>query len=214
MFIACWSVKGGSGSTVAAASLALVLASAGGGAGSLLVDLGGDCPAVLGLAEPTGPGVGDWLMSSADSVALAALEVPATANVQLLPRCSIPAEKPGRLLELAEILLADPRPVVVDIGVLTSATTELAAAATVSLLVIRPCYLALRHAVAAAIKPSGIIVVEEPGRSLSSADIATIVGAPVVATVPLDPAIARAVDAGLLATRLPRVLERNLRKAA
>ena len=39
-------------------------------------------------------------------------------------------------------------------------------------------------------------------------------GAPVVAEVGVEPAVARAVDAGLLATRLPRSLERALGRAA
>jgi hypothetical protein len=40
------------------------------------------------------------------------------------------------------------------------------------------------------------------------------VGAPVVATLTLDPAVARAIDAGLLAARLPRLIQRQLRDAA
>jgi hypothetical protein len=40
------------------------------------------------------------------------------------------------------------------------------------------------------------------------------VGAPVVAEVSVDPQVARAVDAGLLATRLPRGLARELDRAA
>ena len=39
-------------------------------------------------------------------------------------------------------------------------------------------------------------------------------GAPVVASVSVDVAVARAVDAGLLAARLPRLLQRELRGAA
>jgi hypothetical protein len=51
-----------------------------------------------------------------------------------------------------------------------------------------------------------VVVVEEPGRALVSRDVADVLAAPVMATVPLDPAVARAVDAGVLARRLPRVL--------
>jgi CO dehydrogenase nickel-insertion accessory protein CooC1 len=53
--IVCWSVKGGSGTTVVASTLALVHA-AQSSRGALIVDLAGDVPAVLGLAEPTGIG--------------------------------------------------------------------------------------------------------------------------------------------------------------
>jgi hypothetical protein len=48
---------------------------------------------------------------------------------------------------------------------------------------------------------------------LSSDDVSTTIGAPVVAEVQLDPAVARQVDAGLLAGRLPRSLQ-PLRAAA
>jgi hypothetical protein len=41
-----------------------------------------------------------------------------------------------------------------------------------------------------------------------------VVGAPVLAEIEADPAVARAVDAGLLRGRLPRSLERGLRDAA
>ena len=48
------------------------------------------------------------------------------------------------------------------------------------------------------------MLVSEPGRSLRAADVERSVGAPVVATVSLDVAVARAVDAGLLDARACR----------
>ncbi len=54
------------------------------------------------------------------------------------------------------------------------------------------------------------MLVDEPGRSLTAADVARAIGAPVVAEVAVDPAIARAVDAGLLAARLPRAMVKSL----
>ena len=71
-----------------------------------------------------------------------------------------------------------------------------------SLLVTRPCYLSLSRACRLR-RPDGIVLVEEPGRSLTATDVARAIGAPVVARVTVDPAMARAVDAGLLAARLP-----------
>ena len=65
MVVSCWSAKGGSGTTVVAVSLALVLA-ARGGSGVLLVDLAGDAPAVLGLADPGGPGLAAWAAAGAE----------------------------------------------------------------------------------------------------------------------------------------------------
>ena len=59
-------------------------------------------------------------------------------------------------------------------------------------------------------RPDGVVLVEEPGRSLTAADVARAVGAPVVARIDVDPAIARAVDAGLLAARLPAAMVKSL----
>ena len=83
-----------------------------------------------------------------------------------------------------------------------------------SLLVLRPCYLALRRALAAPIRPSAVVLVNEPGRALTRRDIEDVLGVPVRAEVDFDPSIARAVDAGLLAGRVPRALERALKEAA
>ena len=59
-----------------------------------------------------------------------------------------------------------------------------------------------------------MVLLTEPGRSLTRVDVEDCVGAPVVAEVSVDPAVARAVDAGLLASRLPRGLAKELRRAA
>jgi hypothetical protein len=59
-----------------------------------------------------------------------------------------------------------------------------------------------------------VVLVTEPGRALDRGDVERVVGAPVRAEVAVDPAVARAVDAGLLVSRLPRGLERSLRRAA
>jgi hypothetical protein len=78
----------------------------------------------------------------------------------------------------------------------------------VSLLVTRPCYLALRRALhdGATSNASGVVVVTEPGRALDSDDIAAVLGIPVITTIPVRSDIARAVDAGVLAARLPEPL--------
>ena len=56
--------------------------------------------------------------------------------------------------------------------------------------------------------------VREPGRVLSRHDVEHVVRAPVVAEIELDPGVARTVDAGGLAGRLPRSLARALRDVA
>lgn len=219
--ILCWSVKGGSGVSVVAATVALLLAGAteeppGPEAPVWLLDLAGDQPAVWGVPEPSGPGALDWIAagSHADAPALRALGVPTGAGVEVVPsgtrhpldRDALAAAA-GRLVAFA----TDHR-VVVDLGV-GPPPVALGAAARRSLLVIRPCYLALRRAVPAAGAASGVVLVEEPGRGLGRADIEAALRVPVVATVALDPAVARAVDAGLLTTRLPTSLRRSLRGA-
>jgi hypothetical protein len=225
VFISCWSVKGGSGTTVVAATLALLLASdvsyrglADAAPGALLADFGGDVPAVLGLAEPTGDGVLDWLASDAGPAALPRLELDGGGGLAVLPRGAGPVLRGrtdgDRVRQLAEAWAVGTRPVVADLGLLSPRWHELAAGATTSLLVIRPCYLALRRALEAPLRPSGVVLVDEPARSLGRRDVEEVLQVPVVATVEFDPMVARAVDAGLLAGRLPRQLARSLRAAA
>lgn len=216
MLIALWSVKGGSGTTVVSVALAGMLARQS-SAGSLLADFGGDVPAVLGMAEPPGPGLGEWLASGSEvpADALSRLEISGPGGLRVLPSGSDAAAVPGRAEVLTAILAADPRPVVADCGTgPVCAGLALAAAASASLLVLRPCYLSLRRAVQAPLRPSAVILVSEPGRSLGRSDVEGVLGVPVRAVVGIDPAIARAVDSGLLASRLPRGLERALRHAA
>jgi hypothetical protein len=69
----------------------------------------------------------------------------------------------------------------------------------VSLLVTRPCYLALRRALheGATSNACCVVAVTEPGRALDSDDIAAVLGLPVITTIPLRAEIARAVDAGV-----------------
>jgi hypothetical protein len=68
--------------------------------------------------------------------------------------------------------------------------------------------------VAAPIRPSAVVLVTERGRALTAADVEDVLGVPVRAEIPWDERIARAVDAGLLAARVPRLLQRALKAAA
>ncbi len=215
MLVACWSAKGGSGTTVIAAALALSYARAPGGA--LLADLAGDAPCVLGLPEPEGPGLSDWLDAgtSVPADALSRIEIEAAPGLALLPRGAAASDATTRADVLASLLLGDSRTVVADCGVgPAGAARAVAAAASVSLLVVRPCYVALRRALAAPLRPSGIVLVSEPGRALGPRDVEDVLGVPVRAEVAVEASVARAVDAGLLTSRLPRSLERALRRAA
>jgi MinD-like ATPase involved in chromosome partitioning or flagellar assembly len=219
MLIACWSAKGGVGTTVVAAGLGLHLASRT-PAGSLLVDLAGDLPIALGCPDTESPGIRDWLAAEGEipTDALARLERPMHDGVGLITRGLGPLLG-GRASLLARLLSAEPRTVVADCGVVTETEADVvarqvAATASVSLLVLRPCFLGLRRAVRLTLRPTGIVVVNDEGRAITSDDIESVLGVPVVARVRVSPAVARAVDAGLLAGALPRTLERDLRHAA
>jgi cellulose biosynthesis protein BcsQ len=213
----CWSVKGGSGTTVVAASLGLLAASAPGGA--LLVDLAGDIPAALGLPQPGGPGVRDWLTADAgvEADAIGHLSEPASPGLRVVPAGAGGADRPpsrARVELLARTLAEQATEAIVDLGVPNPSWQPLLARADTSLLVIRPCYLALRRATTLTWRPTGIVLVREPGRALGRREVEDVTGVRVLAEVDVEPSIARAVDAGLLASRLPRGLSRPLRAAA
>lgn len=210
--IIVWSIKGGSGTTVTACGLALRSPTP-----ATLVDLAGDVPATLGLPEPAGPGVGDWLRSpTADADDLTHLVIPVRNGLGMVTTGSpLPAVPPWDRLATALGPDRDPRlgSVVVDAG-FGEPPDALTRVATQSLLVTRPCYVSLRHSVLLTHRPTGVVLVTEPGRVLTVSSIEHAVGAPVVAQVPWDPAVARAVDSGMLASRLPRTLANTLRRVA
>jgi hypothetical protein len=206
MITLCWGAKGGSGTTVVAATLALASSPP-----TLLVDLAGDLPIALGLPAPVGPGVGDWSLSTAGADRLDALRVPVAPEVELLPTGVVRPR--GRWAELAGHLRHTGGNVVIDAGT-GAPPAELRRAADRTLLVTRACYLGLRKAIDARVPVDGIVLVEEPGRSLSGDDVTAALGAPIIGTVLLDPAVARAVDSGLLLARLPRAYRRVMEAAA
>ena len=211
--IVCWSVKGGSGTTVVSAAIAVMLASRS-DLGARIVDLGGDLPATLGMGEPAGQGVSEWLMSPDDvgGDALENLLIPASKSLSLIPLGYKKLDDTARYELLAQSLANVSQPVVVDAGS-GAARSPFIAHAIVSYLVIRPCYLALRRAAALEQPPTGIILINEDGRALGKHDVEAVTGAPVIAEIPYESTIARSVDAGLLAGRLPTTLGRRLAAA-
>ena len=218
MLITCWSVKGGSGTTVVASSLALLLAER--AVDTCLVDLGGDVPAALGLTEPDGPGIGDWLDAATISSthlpdpstvgsSLATLEVPVAPSLAVLPlghRCCSPL---ASWSTLAAHLASSPRTYIVDGG--TNALPPLLRSLALhDYLVVRGCYLALRRAVNLCPRPSGVVHVAEPGRVLRAPEVEAACGVPLVAEIAWDPAISRSVDSGQLRSRMPAALRLGL----
>ncbi len=225
MVTLCWAAKGGSGTTVTAAILAMVERSA-----TLLVDLDGEIPRVLGLPGPDRPGLADWLGSDAPEAHLDDLLIDVDDHLRLLPwtttRAPTSLDPVGRPVARFPDAPADRRRrfvswlrsrvrerVIVDAGT-GEPSADLVEIAATSLLVTRPCYLALQRALLADAQPTGIALIDEKGHGLSKREIERSLGAPVVAKLTHDPAVSRAVDSGLLGVRLPKGIKRELRGAA
>ena len=214
--IVCWSVKGGSGTTVVASTIALMRA-AESQRGALLVDLAGDVPAVLGLAESSGPGINDWFANCdhGSRMTLQSIAIQATANLQIIARGlkQLDAKENRNFTELCAALKTFDLPIIVDAGC-GLPSPDLLANASSSLLITRPCYLSLRRAAQLSVSPTGIVLINEAGRALGKHDVEAVIGAPVVAEIDFEAAIARAVDAGLLASRIPTIMSKQLAAVA
>ena len=219
MLTACWSVKGGSGTTVVTATL--LLGAAASGRQVVGADFGGDLALALGLPEPTGPGLCDWLAAGPEvpSDALARIAHDTPHGITLIPRgnadAAVPRDPDGgpRLAKALRTVRAG-SPVIADCGRLDAGATDaFVAAADRSLLVLRPCYLALQRANHAP-RPTAVVLVGEPQRRLTGRDVEAILGVPVVAEIAWHPHIAHAVDEGLLRKPLPRQLVHALRAVA
>jgi hypothetical protein len=170
------------------------------------------CPAVLGTAEPAGPGLTDLLRPDASIGHLAACLVDLGA-MDLLPYGNATIENvPSSIWpELGKLMAADSRHWIVDAG--HSVAQALAPAADNAILVTRHCYLALRAAQRLAFRPSGVVSIHEDGRVLATRDIERVIGAPVITSIPVTADMARCVDAGLLAiARIPRQAHAAMRR--
>ncbi len=220
MVTLCWAAKGGSGTTVVTTTIALESTRP-----ALLVDLAGDIPAVLGMAEPDRPGVADWLDSDGAPTQLDDLLVDIDDLTVLLPyreqhhsAMSQPnVAAPARWSALGAWFDAWAQnvggEVWIDAG--TGAPPPgLAACVEHRWLITRPCYLSLRQAARDAVRPTGVVLVDEPGRALRARDVERATGAPIVTRLLIDPRVARSVDAGLLSSRPPFTIRRSLRRAA
>jgi MinD superfamily P-loop ATPase len=189
-------VKGGSGTSVVAALLAIAAAQV---EPTVLVDADGDQPAIFGVASGT-TGFRDWWQARVEVDALERLAIDISSTLRLIPSgTSMPdAQRDFRGIDDALTI--------VDAGTIreNDFAAQIVESSAKSLLVLRPCYLAARRASLSDLRIDGMVVVEEQGRSLRSKDLADVVGAPVVAMIPWDLSIARTIDAGRLANRVPR----------
>jgi len=215
MLCALWSPKGGSGTTTVAAACALAAAR---GAGARLADLEGDQAAMLGMAADPPTGLADWLAAGPDAPteALDRLGVDAAPRLTLLPRGSSegPPASAAAGAALGVALRDSSVPTLADLGTASSpAAQAMLEVSDVGLMVVRGCYLTLRRAVAAPglAATHGILLVDEAGRSLGAREVADVLGRPVLARFPVRSAVARAIDAGVIASRLPDPLARPAR---
>jgi hypothetical protein len=216
--LAVWSPKGGSGTSVVAAGLAVVLSSSQTGRGARIADLTGDQTSIFGVGSEPVNGLAGWLAAGpeAPTDALARLSMPIRPRLVLLPRAGDPGPLPGDGAAGAALAVAlDDMPTVLDCGVPCDPAARAAVeTATTSVVVMRPCYLALRRAVRDELLTSamGIVLVGEEHRAIRASDVSSVLGRPVLARVRLRPSIARSVDAGLFAGRLPHDLLAPMRR--
>ncbi len=72
-----------------------------------------------------------------------------------------------------------------------------------------PCYLGLRTITTCGVRADGIVLLMEPGRSLTRRDVSDVCDVPVIAEIAVTANVARTIDAGLLVSRLHRLPEFN-----
>ena len=206
MFTILSSPKGGTGTSVVAASLAIVSSSS---SPTLLVDLSGDQAAILGLPQPP-IGLSDWAngMTYREFDEIISL---CHDNLYLAPTGTFDFETLNanawdKLLRALSLKHSEGCNIIVDLG---RADIPLALRKIVDTcyLVTRPCYLALRRAVDLETAFSGVIVVNEPDRVLTSRDVESVLKLKCVAEIPYTSEISRRVDSGLLKSRLPMTLQ-------
>ncbi|MEM7337924.1 MAG: hypothetical protein AAF467_04690 [Actinomycetota bacterium] len=214
-----WSVAGGCGVTT------VVVAAAAGASPAepvLIVDVDGAVAPVLGVARAP-LGLYDWLAAERPPADAFARLVEIHGAVALLgPGLrALGADRevdqwaPGRLDELVRSLRRNGRRVLVDAGSqpwrhpLARALVDHADASYLVTRLGRPEFdvvtePSVSESVAAHV--DGVIAIVEPGRVLTARDLGRVVGTTTTLSVPWDPAVAAAVDAGSLTRRCPRAL--------
>lgn len=217
MLTICRSTKGGSGTSTVTAGLAGIcgrqtIHRTSPPVRVLTIDLLGDLPAVFGTTSPP-IGVAEWLDRSSDRE-FHELTIDCGHSVHLLPTGSNPLPEVtspswNRLAAAIDHDIANGTHVFVDAGTgplpeafrVRTQTTPLR-----TLLIVRPCYLALRRAMEDGPHADGVVLVTGGSRVLTRRDVESVLGIPVVAEVPLHPDVARRVDSGLFLSRLPAAL--------
>jgi hypothetical protein len=175
------------------------------GTNTLLIDLCGDVPAAIGMAEPQGPGINDWLDedNSGDPQQLVLLGTPVIPGLVVVHRGARFVNGEPRWESLANAISELPHDVIIDAGT-TFVPDALTTAMTDVSMVVKPCYLSLRRA-SRLPRPSNVYVVKEENRALTVKDVGNVLGVPIAAEIPYEAAISRAVDAGLLPARVEQL---------
>jgi hypothetical protein len=190
-----YGAKGGVGTTTVAAALALRLSIDGptvliDGRGSAATRFGDDLLAMLGSVPTAARGA-----------------TPLPFGTQVAPNLFWGSWHVDATTE--------PRSIVVDngcdLGAVALADDD---PSTVRLLVTRNDYFSLRRYCA---QPKdvtalfdGVVLVEQGGGALGPREVADVTGLPILTTIPVEPVIARANDAGVFATRLPDPIKNNV----
>lgn len=192
---ALWAAKGGSGTTVTTAAAAIHEPG-----NVIIVDLQGDLIDVLATPWPA-TGLDDWLLGDpTEPIDQLLIEVDATTR--LLPTrgpIDLNQVKDERVQRLGEWMRGTQAIVLIDAGTGRPADA-LIEIVDRNLIVTRPCYLALMKGVRADHQAGGIVLIDEPSRSLNASSVERSLDAPIVATIEHHPSIARSVDAGLITT--------------
>lgn len=147
------------------------------------VDGQSDLPSILGIPEPSAP---------FDPVDV-------YDDGRLIFHSMIPSDLATRYIDSK---------IIIDYGTLTPHRFSPKADRTIG--VVRACYVTLRRAVAMHYAADELILITEVGRALNTRDVERALGITVSCELPWDPAIARVVDAGLLSSRLPFVINQAM----
>lgn len=210
MFISVWSPKGGVGTSTVAVALASTITEC--YRDVRLVDLGGDGPAIIGANVPAQLGVADFLRAAptAPTKALDALAVDIGERFSYVgPGRTTDADRfdAAATAQLVTGLRSHAAICVVDCRTVDTAVERtLVLNSDLALVVVQPCFVLLQRTTR--LQPqlaasSGVVYFEDPGRSLTSADVGGILGRPLLARVQRSNDVARTIDAGVLLRRRP-----------
>lgn len=198
------SSKGGNCTTVTATAFSLIAASR--GLPTVLIDLCGDVPSVIGTPEPPSAGINDWLAEDSilDAEALVKLGTPVSPGLVVVHRGARFVQGQPRWSDLAAAITTLPMNIIVDAGI-GYLPDELRNAGAEVTMVVKQCYLSLRRATQLS-RPTNVVVIREEGRALTVKDVGHVIGSPIVAEIPYEASISRAVDAGLLMSRAEQLM--------